>query len=208
MHGYGHSMKHVVLTLITLFALPSVTWASDDPPPIPRKRHAIGSSVFVLYNLIPDDQPPSFYQLNYKYRLTTKDTLSAEAITWTYHAPLGIPYGSRDTAFPGSVRAYGLGVAYQRFLWNQFYSAIHVLPLAQTFRDENKNKIQSGFQLFFTVRFGYHFEFFKNRVFLEPSVAFTSWPINTNLPDSFTREEDKWPMYFLFEPGLHVGVNF
>ncbi len=202
-------MKHVVLTLIALLlTLDSTTWASGDPQPIPRMRHAVGTSLFVLYNLIPDDQPPSFYQLNYKYRLTTKDTLSAEAITWTYHAPLGIPYGSRDTGFPGSVRAYGLGVAYQRFLWKEFYSAIHVLPLAQAFRDENEDKIQTGFQLFLTLRFGYHFEFLKNRVFLEPSIAFTTWPINTNLPDSFALKEDKWPTYFLFEPGLHVGVNF
>ncbi len=201
------------LLLLSFFLPLSTGTALGDTQAAPEKPHSIGSSLFVLYNLVPDDRPPFFYQLNYKYRITAMDALSVEAITWTYHAPVGISYfsgsmGSSDADFPGSVRAHGLGVAYQRFLWRDFYSSIHALPLRQTFRDENDNKIQTGFQLFLTLRFGYHVELFDKRVFLEPSVAFTTWPINTNLPDSFALEEDKWQSYFLFEPGMHVGVNF
>ena len=69
-------------------------------------------------------------------------------------------------------------------------------------------KMQNGFQLFNTFRFGYHFKLFKNRVFIEPSVCVTWWPVNTNMPQSFQIEEDKWNNYFLFEPGLHFGINF
>jgi len=58
------------------------------------------------------------------------------------------------------------------------------------------------------VQLGYHFQFFKNRFFLEPSVAMTHWPINTNVPESFERVESKWSNYFLFEPGLHFGFKF
>jgi hypothetical protein len=57
------------------------------------KRHFVGSSLFMLANLLPLSNPPAFYQLNYGYRLTPKDVVSIEAITWTYKAPLGIPYG-------------------------------------------------------------------------------------------------------------------
>ena len=74
--------------------------------------------------------------------------------------------------------------------------------------DEGDKKIQSGFQLFNTLRFGYQFRLFQNRVFLEPSIACTFWPINTNLPESFQVEENKYPNYFLGEPGLHFGFNF
>jgi hypothetical protein len=166
----------------------------------------------MLMNLAPLSNPPSFYQLNYGYRATPNDVLSVEAITWRYHAPLGIPWGpsydAPEEAYPGSVRSYGVGVAYQRFLWRGLYSAVHALPLRQIYYDTAGEKLGSGFQLFLTLRVGYHLELFSNRFFLEPSVACTYWPINTNLPDSFQKKESKWPNYFLLEPGLHFGVKF
>ena len=170
----------------------------------------MGSTVFILANLAPN--PPNYYQLNYGYRITEKDVLSVEIITWEYKGPLGRPYGpdfdNERSDFPGYVQAYGIGLAYKRFIWKGVYSAIHSTALRQNYMDVNDKKIKSGFQLFNTLRFGYHFRLFKDRLFVEPSFAFTYWPINTNLPASFQVEEDKWPNYFLFEPGLHFGVNF
>lgn len=174
------------------------------------QKHFIGSTLFLVYNLFPN--PPSYYQINYGYRINPKNVISIEAITWTYKGPLGIPYGpdygSSATNYPGSVTSLGIGLAYKRFLWKRMYTSIHATPFMQTYKDANKKKMQKGFQLFNTLRFGYQFKFFNNRIFLEPSIAFTNWPINTNLPDSFKVEEDKWAKYFLFEPGLHFGVNF
>ena len=174
------------------------------------KRHYVGSSLFMLFNLT--DDPPQFYQLNYGYRITAKDVLTLEAITWTYRGPLGRQYGpdfdNPDSEFPGMVQAFGAGLAYKRFLWKGIFTQGHATAFHQNYLDENMDKIQSGFQLFCTLRFGYHITLFKNRLFIEPSVAFTSWPVNTNLPESFQIEEDKWPKTFLFEPGLHFGINF
>jgi hypothetical protein len=174
------------------------------------KRHFVGSSAFVLANLMPN--PPSFYQLNYGWWLTMRDVVSIEAITWTYHAPLGIPYGpskgSPDEAYPGYVRGYGVGLAYQRFLWRDWYSAIHAAPLFQKYVNGQNRPIQSGFQLFLTLRLGYHVRLFSDRFFLEPSVAFTHWPINTNVPEAFRARDSRWPTYFLFEPGLHLGIKW
>ena len=173
-------------------------------------KHFIGSTFFMVGNFLPD--PPNYYQLNYGYRLSSKDVLSIEAITWEYNGPLGRQYGEDfdniNSNFAGSVKAYGIGLVYKRFLWKNMYAAIHSTAFHQNYLDLNKNKIQSGFQLFNTLRFGYHFKLFKNRMFIEPSVAITYWPINTNLPKSFQKEEDNWSNYFLFEPGLHFGVNF
>jgi hypothetical protein len=40
------------------------------------RRHFAGSSMFVLANVLPISNPPSFYQINYGYRLTRKDAVS------------------------------------------------------------------------------------------------------------------------------------
>jgi hypothetical protein len=174
------------------------------------KRHFIGSSLFMLANF--SQNPPDFYQLNFGYRLTPKDVVSIEAITWTYKAPLGIPYGPSYTAegenYPGSVKSVGLALAYQRFLWKNFYTAVHAASFLQTYRNAQKEKIQNGYQLFCTFRLGYHLPLFKNRFFIEPNIAATTWPVNTNMPESFKKMENKWPKYFLFEPGLHFGMKF
>ncbi len=174
------------------------------------RRHFVGSSAFMLFNLAPD--PPSFYQFNYGYRLSKKDAVSLEAITWRYNAPLGIPwgssYGNEDEEYPGSVRGTGLGVAYQRMLWRGFYAQVHALPLLQRYSDANGARLRTGFQLFTTARAGYQLKLFSDRWFLEPSVAATAWPINTNVPAAFAALDRKWNRYFLFEPGLHFGRRF
>lgn len=176
-----------------------------------RSAHFMSTSLFMLFNLLPE--PPYFFQLNYGFRPTDQDTLLVEAITWTYNAPLGIPmwrqeYGQRAQRFPGTVQAFGVGLAYQRYLWRGLFATLHATPFWQIFRDEDGAKLQSGFQLFMVARLGYHFALWSDRLFIEPSFAATAWPINTNLPASFEAKEAKWPSYFAVEPGLNVGFNF
>lgn len=174
------------------------------------RRRFVGSSAFMLFNALPD--PPAFYQANVGYRVTPRDAISAEAITWTYRAPLGIPYGSsygaKSEEYPGRVRAIGVGVAYQHLFWRGLFAQAHALPLWQRFSDTNRRKIQDGFQLFTTLRAGYQVSLLSERWFIEPSVAATAWPINTNVPAAFAAADAKWNKYFLFEPGLHFGRRF
>jgi hypothetical protein len=165
----------------------------------------------MLANLVPDDESPRFYQLNAGYLLTPRDRLSVEAITWRYYRPLGIPWGpsrgAAGEAYPGHVREQGVGVAYQRFLWNGLYSSLGAVPFRRQYYDAQDRKIGDGFQLFLTLRLGYHVDLL-DRVFLEPSIAFNQWPVSTHVPDGFAAQDGKRPSYFLFEPGLHVGVEF
>jgi len=65
------------------------------------------------------------------------------------------------------------------------------MNMLQRYMDENNKHIQNGYQLFITYRLGYYYQFFENRFFIEPSVAITHWPINTNVPESFTKLENK-----------------
>lgn len=169
----------------------------------------IGSSAFMLLNLEDSDEPPDFYQLNLGYQLTKEDVVSFEAITWKYYAPLGIPWDkmSEDAnKFPGNVQAEGVGLAYQRFLWGNLYSALHATWFKQEYVDLNGAQLGEGEQLFLTFRMGYHFKI-GNFAFIEPNVAVTHWPINTGLPDSFQAQEDRWDK-FQVEPGMHFGFLF
>jgi hypothetical protein len=175
------------------------------------KKHFVSTSLWSIANVFPE--PADFYELNYGYRFTTKDAIIFNATTWKYWEPLGIPITSDKKYkhiedYPGYVRAYGIGIAYQRFIWHKLYSTIHANTFIQNFYDLNNTKIQSGFQLYLQCRLGYRIEMLKDRFFIEPSLSFNYWPINTNFPASFSQIENKWFNYFLFEPHLNFGINF
>lgn len=175
-----------------------------------EKSYFIGSTMFMLANLIDDPEPPNYYQLNVGYRISEKDVLSLEMINWHYYEPLGVPLSKKKSApnYPGKVKCRGAGLAYKRFLYRQAYAQVHSTLFRLQYVDESNQKIQNGVQMFNTLRLGYQFRFFNNRFFLEPSLAMTFWPISTNLPESFKVEEMKWNKYLLGEPGLHFGFNF
>ncbi len=221
MNTHIASLTLLTLLLTSLTLMPSAlandhqSAHSDETStarPRDRSTHFLSTSVFMLGNLLPED-PPMFAQLNYGWRPTKRDTILVEAITWRYPAPLGIPlwsgeYGSEDNRFPGYVQAFGVGLAYQRYLWRGLFATLHATPFLQHYRDEQGDRIQSGFQLFVVARLGYNIPFWKDRLFIEPSIAATSWFINTNLPDSFEEKESRWPSFFVAEPGLNIGYNF
>lgn len=200
--------KHLVSTVLALMVSLSVIQAQSRDSI--HRKYFVGSTLFVLANLVDDPEPPMYGQLNFGYRITPDDVISLELITWNYYEPLGVPYGQKSSApnYPGRVHAFGAGLAYQRFIWKGAYAKVHSTLLRQNYLDELGNRIQSGYQLFNTIRIGYQFRFFKNRCFIEPSIAMTFWPINTNLPASFQQEENKWNKFFLGEPGVHFGISF
>ena len=176
------------------------------------KKFFIGSTLFVLANFIPDNNPPNFVQLNLGYRITGKDVISLELKTWKYGWPIGIPFGKSYEAegegFPGYIRDIGFAIAYQRFLWKGLYAGVHVMSAWQTFVNDNGNKIDNGFQIFNTYRVGYHIKLFNDRFFIQPSIAITHRPYHTKMPDSFKQIDDRWSKFFFGEPGLHFGYNF
>jgi len=166
-------------------------------------KHSIGSSLFLLGNI---GDSVNFLQLNYGYQLTQKDIIIAEAITWTYYEPLGT-YGSSEELYPGKVSAYGIGLGYQRFLWKKLFSTVEPTFFLQQYYDSDDKKIQKGFQLYLQFILGYRFEFFKKRLFVEPAYGLKYWPVNTNIPESFSEIENGTPKY-KFEPALNFGFRF
>lgn len=199
------------LTLVLFLLTNSLLNAQYEKGDTTAKKCFVGSSLFVLGNLVPANRP-DFAQVNFGYRLTGKDVVSLEVKTWKYAWPLGIPFGGSfedpEEEFPGYVRDKGFALVYQRYWWKGLYTGIHVMSAWQNFHNEKGNKIARGFQVFNTYRLGYHIKLFKDRFFLEPSIAITHRPIHTKMPDSFKKLDDKWSKFFFGEPGLHFGFNF
>lgn len=196
--------------ILLLYRLPiQAQYAKGDTT---YKKCFIGSTLFLLGNFSTVN-PPGFVQLNIGYRLTGVNVLSIECITWQHAWPLGInpfynkAYGTPEEKFPGTIREYGIGLAYQRFFWKGLYAAIHATPMYQIYTNEGGKKVGDGFIIFNTYRIGYHIKVWKDRFFIEPSIGIAGRPIYTEMPDGFKQKDDKWPKWTP-EPGLHFGFNF
>lgn len=198
----------IALLMISTFHLKAQDVRQDNN----FKRFYIGSSLYVLGNFIPNDKnPPEYVQLNFGYRITPKDVVSFEFKKSIYAWPLGIPFGPSFDApglnYPGHARILAPTVGYQRFWWKGAYTSVYTLNAFEKYMDENKKKIGNGYTLYLNFHIGYQFRFFKNRIFFEPAIGCSYWPIRTNVPESFKKVEEKWSNYFI-QPGLHFGVNF
>jgi hypothetical protein len=211
MDKYEIIKKTLILILSFFIITDSITAAMAEKITAPAEEakqriehpHSLGSSLFLLGNI---GDSVNFAQLNYGYRLSKKVNLIAEIMTWTYYEPLGT-YGNSEEYYPGKVRAQGLGLGYQRFLWKNLYTTIEPIFFLQQFYDAGNSKIQNGFQLYLQFITGYRIEFFRKRMFVEPAIALKYWPVNTNFPDSFAAIEKGAPKY-KFEPGLNFGFTF
>lgn len=197
-------MKKLISTTFLIAMFSTMVFCQTEKVDSTFRRHFITSSLFSLLNFAPD--PADFYQLGYGYFLTTKDAILIEAITWKYSEPLGT-YPNSEELYPGKVRAYGVGLGYQRFLWKNLYTTVEPTFFLQQFFDSEDKIIQKGFQLYLQFILGYRFEFFKKRMFVEPAYALKYWPVNTNFPESFAAIEGGAPKY-KFEPALNFGFRF
>jgi hypothetical protein len=196
----------LILLSLCSFSLAAEEPGSDDNPCL------IETSVWMITNLILPE-PADFYQLCAGYQLDEKSTVFLNGITWKYWAPLGIPmwdpgFESPDEEYPGYVRAFGLGVGYQRFIWKDMFASLYAIPFLQKFYSSDDQFMQSGFQLYLQTQLGYQIDFFDGRIFLKPALYFNYWPVNTNFPDAFQQKENNWPNYQPLEIHLNVGFRF
>lgn len=174
------------------------------------KRWFFGSTLLMLGNLDTKNSP-EYVQLNFGYRITPKDVISLDFKRSIYGFPIGLPFGpSYDKPgeeYPGHARILAPTVGYQRFLWKRAFASVHALNAFEKYLDEDNKKIGNGYTLYLNFHLGYQFKFFKNRLFFEPAIGCSYWPVRTNVPQSFKLVEEKWPNYFI-QPGLNFGFNF
>lgn len=174
------------------------------------KKWFVGSTFLLLGNFDKTNNP-EYLQLNIGYRITPKDVVSFRFKRSIYSWPIGIPFGQSFDApglnYPGHARILAPTLGYQRFWWKGVYTSVYALNAFEKYMDENKKKIGNGYTLYLDFYLGYQFKFLKNRLFFEPAIGCSYWPVRTNVPESFKVIEKKWPNYFI-QPGFDFGFNF
>ncbi len=198
-----------VLAILLLNALPLNAQSAKTDSTF--KRWYIGSTLYLLGNFDKTNNP-EYIQLNAGYRITPKDVVLFRFKRSIYAWPLGIPFGSPSfdapgKNYPGHARILAPTVGYQRFWWRGIYTSVHALNAFEKYFDKDKNKIGNGYTLYLDFYVGYQFRFFKNRFFFEPAIGISTWPIRTNVPESFKALESEWNNYFI-QPGFDFGFNF
>lgn len=115
-----------------------------------HKKFFVGSTLFMLANLIPDNNPPKMVYLNLGYRITGKDVISLEFKTWKYGWPIGIPFGKSYEAegegFPGTIREYGFSASYYRFFWKGLFTQIDVMPAGKLSQTKTVGRLTMAFK--------------------------------------------------------------
>jgi hypothetical protein len=178
----------------------------DSPP----RKWFVGSTLLLLGNLDKTNNP-GYLQLNAGYRITAKDVIQFRFKRSQYAWPIGIPFGpdfdGPGLNYPGHARILAPQIGYQRFWWKGLYTSVYVLNAFEKYMDEKGKKIGNGFTLYTDIYAGYQFTFFKDRLFFEPAIGCSYWPLRTGVPDSFKEVEKIWPNYFI-QPGLDFGFKF
>lgn len=208
--------KRIVLIAVLFILASSVKLqAQYNESDSTYKKWFVGTSLFVLLgNLLEDENPPHFAQLNIGYRITGKDAITIAPKTWKYAWPNGIhpflndAYKKPEEKFPGYVREYGVTLSYTRFVWEGLFAQLDVMPTWQVFVNDFGSKLDDGFQIFNSYRIGYHIKLFDDKFFFQPSICVTHRAYHTELPSGFKQLDDKWSKFIFPEPGLNIGYNF
>jgi hypothetical protein len=180
---------------------------------VPYYKFSVSTTYLSFLNFGEEKTNTHMYEFHFGYKITPKDRIGIKVATWSLFAPMGIPlwdslFLTESEFLPGRLRESGIGITYQRILWNGVFASIEILPLLKTYLDKDNKKIGNGFKLYTSYHLGYHLPLLKNRLFLEPQVHGNYWPIDTKIPPGFKEKERKWNNFFLFEPNLYMGINF
>lgn len=175
-----------------------------------ERKWFVGSTLLLLGNL-DNTNNPGYIQLNAGYRITPKDVFQFRFKRSQYAWPIGIPFGPDFDApglnYPGHARILAPQIGYQHFWRKGLYTVVYVLNAFEKYIDEHKNEVGNGFTLYTDFYLGYQFTFFKNRIFFEPAIGISYWPLRTGVPTSFKAIEKGWPNYFI-QPGFDFGFKF
>lgn len=188
----------------------SKTSASGE---VPNHKFSVSTAYHTFLNFGEEKTNTQHYEFHFGYKMTPKDKIGIKVATWKLFAPMGIKlwdplFLNESEFFPGRLREKGIGVTYQRMLWKGLFTSVEVLPLVKTYLDDQGRKTGKGFKLYTSYHLGYHISLFNKRMFIEPQIHCNYWPIDTKAPQGFKEIDEVWNNYFLFEPNVHIGINF
>lgn len=215
-------MKYLIFIVFTLASFSA--YAQENSPEGKETEVTHKWRVSIPY-IVPDEiiygygkrTSIQMVELHVKRNLDNKNIIGVKFATWRLFQPMGITWwdgvvekiDSGSDYYDGYLRETGIGVSYQRMLWNGLFASIEVLPQIQTYTDLDGNKIRNGFKLYNSYHLGYHFTIGKKkRFFIEPQVHVNQWFFDNNSPEGFKEFDDKYGNIFLFEPNIYFGFNF
>ena len=214
-------MKRLISTTVMIAMFTSVAFSQTitnqsrvkTKETAPLYKFSVSTSFLTFANFEPEEKNLHMYEFHVGYRITPKDKIEIKAASWKLYEPMGIPiwdplFQEESEWYPGRIKEFGIGIAYQRLLWKGLFAAIEILPLKKTYLEEDSNEIDDGFKLYTSYHIGYHVPLYKDRLYIEPQIHCNYWPIDTEGPQGFEEKEAKWNNYFLFEPNLFIGFNF
>src|SRR5688572_1127365 len=139
---------------------------------------SVGTSAWMVMNALPN--PPQFYYLEIDYAFDEHNSLVIEPLTWTYPAPIGIPYGAsyEDASenYPGYVRSVGVGLGWRYNFYRGLNASIRAINFLQLYYEEDRPPV-TGYQLFLQARFGWRWTPTRYGFWIEPAVGFNWWPV-------------------------------
>jgi hypothetical protein len=105
------------------------------------------------------------------------------------------------------VRSVGLSVGWRHDFYQGLNASARVFHFLQLYDEDDRARTR-GYQLFLQTRLGWRWAPGTSGFWLEPSIAFNWWPIETGRPASFAALDEAWPSYFLLEPWLNFGWSW
>ena len=118
-----------IFTTMALSQNPDKTEKAVNKNTKPDYKFSISTTWLSFANFGEEETNTHHYELHVKYSLTQKGKIGIKAATWKLFAPMGMPMQEQlkfDEAnfYPGRLRESGLGITYQRFLYNGRISAV------------------------------------------------------------------------------------
>ncbi len=211
--------------LIFVFTFTSLSVYAQEKSPLSKEIELDHKWRVSMPYLVPDEiifgygkrTSIQMVELHVKRNLDEKNIIGVKFATWRLFQPMGITWWdgvvdkieSGTEYYDGYLRETGIGISYQRMLWEGLFASIEVLPQIQTYTDLDGNKIKNGFKLYNSYHLGYHVAFGKKkRLFIEPQVHINQWMFDNNSPEGFKEFDDKYGNVFWFEPNLYFGFKF
>lgn len=142
-------MQKRILWIVLALSLASSLQVSaqDTKQDSTYKKYFVGSTFLMLGNLDKVNNP-DFVQLNVGYRVTPENVVFLELKRSRFAWPLGIPWGPYFDApgenYPGYVRQYVIGFAYNHFWWKGLYTGVHAMNAFQKYINEDNKRSQMG----------------------------------------------------------------
>jgi len=169
-----------MLIIVIVFAIAYSTYAQTEKK---RSKWSFGTSL--TYPLA------SIYLVQINYKLSEKHEIFLGPCFQNF----------KHESF--TVNAYTLLLGYRYFLWKGLHVEAEVYPAYNNIYSNVNQRYYPGLEMWSEIKIGYQFNFFEDRLFIQPAPGIGFGLFQTNKPPKFDEEI----IYPIFTPQLLVGIR-